>query len=57
MAAALQEPHASTWRDVVARKLNHDTRLAAQQRAASLYQQWCDNHGDAHPNLCSYRKS
>lgn len=54
MAAALQVPHASKWRDVTSRKLDRETRLTAQNRAASLYQQWCDRHGAAYANLCSY---
>ncbi|MCG7572174.1 hypothetical protein MHM39_01195 [Phaeobacter sp. CNT1-3] len=54
MAAALQVPNASKWRDVTARKLDRETRLGAQQKAASLYQQWCDRHGSGHPDLCSY---
>ncbi|MBR9649646.1 tetratricopeptide repeat protein [Thalassovita aquimarina] len=54
IAAALQQPHASTWRDVVARKLDQEQRLTAQERAANLYQQWCDGHGLDHPDLCSY---
>lgn len=55
IAAALQEPRANIWRDVVARKLNREARIGAQERAASLYQQWCDRHGAASANLCSYK--
>ncbi|MYM53715.1 SEL1-like repeat protein [Thalassovita mangrovi] len=54
IAAALQQPHASTWRDVTARQLDQEQRLTAQERAASIYQQWCDGHGLDHPDLCSY---
>ncbi|MEC8042119.1 MAG: hypothetical protein VX083_21000 [Pseudomonadota bacterium] len=54
MAAALQVPHASKWRDVTSRNLDRETKLASQQRAASLYQQWCDRHGAGYANLCSY---
>jgi TPR repeat protein len=53
MAAALQVPHASKWRDVTSGKLSREDRLKAQERAASLFQQWCDRHGAAHTNLCS----
>ncbi|MCG7492795.1 tetratricopeptide repeat protein [Thalassobius sp. Cn5-15] len=55
MAAAMQVPHASKWRDVTGRKLDRETRLGAQQKAASLYQQWCDGHGAGYPDLCSYK--
>lgn len=55
MAAALQEPNAHTWRDVVARGLDRETRLKAQDRAASLYLQWCQGHAEQNPNLCSLR--
>ncbi|MDX1780292.1 MAG: hypothetical protein R3256_03140 [Thalassovita sp.] len=55
IAAALQQPHASTWRDVVARKLDSEQRIAAQEQAANLYQQWCDGHAVDNPQLCSYR--
>mgnify|MGYP000362232622 CR=1 FL=1 len=55
IAAALQEPNAHTWRDVVARELDRETRLSAQERAASLYQQWCEGHSDQNPNICSIR--
>lgn len=55
MAAALQVPHASKWRDVTSKSLDRETRLSAQTRAASLYQQWCDRHGAGFTNLCSYK--
>ena len=52
IAAALQQPHANTWRDVVGRKLDAKTRIAAQERADSLYKQWCDGHGTENTELC-----